>query len=182
MVLATLWMPILLSAVIVFVASSIVHMLLPYHRSDYKQLPNEEAARAALKGVPPGMYMVPWCTHNKADMAAARPKFVEGPVGGITIRPNGEINMGRFLGLWFLFCLLLSYFTAYVALHTLPRGAHYTEVFRIVGATAFIGYGLSQFQNSIWKGQPWANTVKEILDGLLYALLTAGAFGWLWPR
>jgi hypothetical protein len=90
--------------------------------------------------------------------------------------------MGKYLGQWFAYCVLVSYFTAYVALHTLPRGAHYTEVFRIVGATAFIGYGLSQLQSGIWKGQPWGVTMKEAIDGLLYGLLTAGTFGWLWPR
>lgn len=182
MVLASLWMPILLSAVIVFIASSILHMVLPYHRSDYKQLPNEEAARAALKGVPPGSYIIPYCTHDKKQMEAAKPKFLEGPVAGLTVRPTGEINMGKFLGLWFVNCVLISYFTAYVALHTLARGTPYPEVFRIVGATAFIGYGLSQFQNSIWKGQPWGLTAKEMFDGLIYGLLTAGTFGWLWPR
>ncbi len=182
MVLATLWMPILLSAVIVFVASAIVHMVLPYHRSDYKKLPNEEPARAALKGVPPGMYMIPWATHKKEEMEAAKPKFVEGPVAVVTMRAPGEIQMGKYLVQWFIYCVLVSYFTAYVALHTLMRGTHYPDVFRIVGATAFIGYGLSQFANSIWKGQPWGVTAKEMIDGLLYALLTAGTFGWLWPR
>jgi hypothetical protein len=182
MVLSTLWMPVLLSAVIVFIASSIAHMVLPHHRSDYHKLPNEEAARGALKGVPAGVYMIPYCTHKKEDMEAAKPKFAEGPVAIVTMRPPGEVQLGKFLGLWFVFCVLVSYFTAYVALHTLPRGTHYTEVFRIVGATAFLGYGLSQFANSIWKGQPWSVTVKEMIDGLVYALLTAGTFGWLWPR
>jgi len=25
-------------------------------------------------------------------------------------------------------------------------------------------------------------TIKEVVDGLIYGLLTAGTFGWLWPR
>src|SRR6266851_8791731 len=40
--LSALWLPIVLSAVIVFVASSIMYMLLPYHRSDYRKLPEED--------------------------------------------------------------------------------------------------------------------------------------------
>jgi len=45
-----------------------------------------------------------------------------------------------------------------------------------------MAYGVGNFANSIWKGQPWGATAKEIFDGLLYALGTGGAFGWLWPR
>ena len=33
--LAALWLPILLSAVIVFVASSLIHMVSGWHKSDY---------------------------------------------------------------------------------------------------------------------------------------------------
>lgn len=182
MVLTTLWMPVLLSAVIVFIASSILHVVSPHHRSDYKKLPDEEAARAAMRGVPPGLYMIPYCSHDKAQREAAKDKFKDGPVAAVTMRPSGEINMGTYLVQWFLYCVLVSYFVAYVALHTLPTGTRYPQVFRIVGAAAFLAYGVSQVANGIWKGQPWGVTIKEVIDGLIYALLTAGTFGWLWPR
>jgi hypothetical protein len=35
---------------------------------------------------------------------------------------------------------------------------------------------------SIWYSRAWINTIKSTIDGLIYALLTAGTFGWLWPR
>ncbi len=35
--LMSLWIPILVSAVIVFVLSSIIHMVLPYHRTDLRK-------------------------------------------------------------------------------------------------------------------------------------------------
>ena len=35
---------------------------------------------------------------------------------------------------------------------------------------------------AIWMGKPWSVAWKEVFDGLLYGLVTAGAFGWLWPR
>ena len=47
--LTSLWLPILLSAVVVFAASSIIHMVLPYHRNDFKKLPDEEGFLAALR-------------------------------------------------------------------------------------------------------------------------------------
>ena len=182
--LFALWLPILLSAVIVFVASSIIHMVLPYHRSDYKQLPDEDKLRAALRsaGLQPGLYHFPFCTHKEMNTPAAQEKFKEGPVGFVTIFPSGPPNMPKFLGLWFVYCLILGVFTAYLTGRTVAFGAHYRVVFRVVGTAAFMAYGLGPMVNGIWKGQPWSVVFKEAFDGLVYALLTAGTFGWLWPR
>lgn len=182
--LFALWLPILLSAVIVFVASSIIHMVLPYHRSDYKQLPDEDKLRAALRsaGLQPGLYHFPFCTHKEMNTPAAQEKFKEGPVGFVTIFPSGPPNMSKFLGLWFVYCLIIGVFTAYLTGRTVAFGAHYRVVFRVVGTAAFMAYGLGPMVNGIWKGQPWSVVFKEAFDGLVYALLTAGTFGWLWPR
>jgi hypothetical protein len=56
------------------------------------------------------------------------------------------------------------------------------RVFRFVGVTAFIGYTVALRQMSIWYRRAWSTTLKATVDGLIYALLTAGTFGWLWPR
>ena len=181
---ATLWLPILVSAVIVFVASSILHMLLTYHRSDYKKIPDEESALAGLRGanLPVGVYMFPHCDHKEMKSPATQEKFKRGPVGVLTVFPNQTPNMGRYLGLWFAYCIIVSFFTAYLTSHTLPAGTHYLTVFRVAGTTAFMAYGVANIANSIWKAQPWSNTIKEVIDGLIYAMLTAGTFGWLWPK
>jgi hypothetical protein len=71
---------------------------------------------------------------------------------------------------------------SYLAGHTLPPGAHYRAVFRVAGTGAFLAYGLGNLSNGIWKGQPWSVVIKEVIDGLVYAALTAGTFAWLWPR
>ncbi len=180
--LSALWVPIVVSAVIVFVASSILHMVLPYHRSDYGKLPNEDAAAAALRGTAPGMYILPYCTHEEMKSPAVQEKMKAGPVGTILLRRPGQINMGKFLGMWFVFCLIISFFTAYLAGRTLAAGVHYLTVFRVAGTAAFMAYGLANFANGIWKGEPWGVVTKEVIDGLIYGLLTAGTFGWLWPR
>lgn len=180
--LSMLWIPIVVSAVLVFVASSILHMVLPYHRSDYRKLPNEDAAAAALRGTAPGMYILPYCTHQEMKSPAVQEKFKSGPVGTVLLRPPGPIQMGKFLGLWFGFCLIVGFFTAYLAGRTLAPGVHYLVVFRVVGTAAFMAYGLSNLANGIWKGEPWGVVAKEVVDGLIYGLLTAGTFGWLWPR
>jgi hypothetical protein len=182
--LSALWLPIILAAVIVFIASSILHMMLPYHRSDYKKLPDEEKVGAAIReaGVQPGLYMFPHVTHAEMKSADCQEKFKRGPVGTVNIRQNGPINMGKFMGLWFVYCLIVSYFTAYATGITLAAGTNYLVVFRVAGTVAFMTYGLSQLANGIWKGEPWSMVIKEVIDGLIYGLLTAGTFGWLWPR
>jgi hypothetical protein len=183
--LTALWLPILLSAVIVFVASSIIHMASPWHKNDYPGVPNEEGLRAALRplAIPPGDYMVPRPVSREE---LRDPKFLEkvneGPNLILTVMPNGPWSMGRNLSLWFLYSLVVSLFAAYVASRALPRGAEYMQVFRFAGTTSFLGYAGALWQMSIWYHRAWSTTVKATVDGLIYALLTAGTFGWLWPR
>jgi hypothetical protein len=182
--LTALLLPILLSAVIVFVASSIIHMVLPYHRSDYRQLPEEDKLLTTLRtaGLKPGLYHFPFCTHKDMNSPAQQEKFKQGPVGMLTVFPSGPPAMPKFLAKWFVYCLIIGLFVAYLMGHTVASGAHYRVVFRVAGTAAFLAYSLGPLVNSIWKGQPWSVTLKEAFDGLLYSLLTAGTFGWLWPR
>ena len=182
--LSALWLPIVLSAVIVFVASSIMHMLLPYHRSDYKGLPDEDKILSTLRaaGLKRGLYIFPFTTHKDMRSPAVIEKYNQGPVGMLTVFPIGPPVMPKFLGQWFTYCLIIGFFVAYLAAHTVAPGTYYLAVFRIVGTAAFLAYGLGNISNSIWKGQTWSMTIKEMIDGLVYALLTAGTFGWLWPR
>jgi hypothetical protein len=182
--LASLWLPILLSAVIVFFASSVMHMLLPYHHSDYGQLPKEDNVLTALRsaGLTPGLYRFPFGTFKEMKSPAMIEKYKQGPVGTLTILTSGQPNMPKLLGMWFGYSLIVGFFVAYLVGHTVAAGASYPAVFRVAGTAAFLAYGLGQLINSIWKGQPWGVTVKEVIDGLVYGLLTAGTFGWLWPR
>ncbi len=182
--LVALLIPVLLSAVIVFIASSIMHMVLPYHRSDYRQLPDEDKVLPSLRsaGLTPGLYNFPHCTHKDMKSPAMQEKFKQGPVGFLTVIPSGPVAMPKFLILWFIYCLIVGFFVAYLAAHTVAPGAQYLAVFRVVGTAAFLAYGLGNLSNGIWKGQPWSMVFKESFDGLVYGLLTAGTFGWLWPR
>ena len=182
--LAALWLPILLSAIIIFVASSIMHMLLPYHKGDYHQLPEEDQLLTALRGagLKRGLYVFPYTTHKEMKSPAMVEKYKQGPVGMMTVLPSGPPAMAKFLVMWFVYCVIIGFFVAYLTAHTVAPGATYRAVFRVAGTAAFLAYGLGNLSNGIWKGQPWAMTVKEVVDGLVYGLLTAGTFGWLWPR
>lgn len=183
--LAALWLPILLSAVLVFVSSTLIHMVLKYHASDYRALPNEEALRASFRGAnaPPGQYIVPHVSDMKL---MGSPEYLakvnEGPVAVLNLRPNGVVGMGKALGQWFVFSLVVSTGTALVASTVLPVGTSYMMVFHTVGLIAWLAYAAGQLPAAIWMGKPWSIAAKEVLDGLIYGLVTAGAFGWLWPR
>jgi hypothetical protein len=180
----SLWLPILLSAVFVFIVSSLIHMALGYHRNDFIKLPDEEKVMDDLRkyNIPPGEYTMPRA-ENMKDMGS--PEYVEkmkkGPVAFMTVLENGPTQMGGQLALWFLYSVVVGIFAAYIAGRALGPGAYYLAVFRFVGATAFVGYTLALWQNSIWYKRKWSTTFKNTFDGLLYALITAGTFGWLWP-
>lgn len=182
--LAALWLPIVLGAVIVFIASSIMHMALKYHQGDYRKLPDEDKLLPALRaaGLTRGLYLFPYCKHQEMKSPEMAEKWKQGPNGILTIMPTGMPQMPKFLGQWFGYCLVINFFVAYLAAHTLAPGTHYLGVFRVVGTAAFLGFGLGNLSNGIWKGQPWSMVIKEVVDGLIYGLLVAGTFGWLWPK
>jgi hypothetical protein len=183
--LGALWLPIMLSAVLVFLTSFVVHMVLRYHASDYTKLPNEDAVRAAIRsGSPkPAQYIIPYCPNPK-DMQSPemQQKFTEGPIAVLNLKAAGPPSMGPQLGQWFVFNLVISFFIAYLAAHTIAPGTPYLEVFRVVGTVGFLAYAAGTVPAAIWMGKPWSVALKEVFDGLLYGLVTAGTFGWLWPR
>jgi hypothetical protein len=183
--LGALWLPIVLSAVLVFIASSIIHMVLKYHSKDYTRLPNEDAVRAAIRtgNPPPAQYIIPYCSDMKAmETPEMKQKYLEGPVAVLNIMRPGPPTMGKALGQWFVFILVVSIFIAFAAAHAISAGAPYLHVFRVVGMIGFLAYGMGQVPAAIWMGKPWKVAVKELFDGLVYGLVAAGTFGWLWPR
>jgi hypothetical protein len=183
--ITSLWLPIFLSAVFVFIASSIFHMVLPFHRRDVRKTPREDELQAAMRGfsIPPGDYAIP-CAGSPADMK--NPAFVEklakGPIVYMTVAPAGRASMGTALVQWFIYTIVVGIFAAYITGRALGPGAPYLQVHRFAGATAFIGYSLALAQPSIWYKRSWRTTLLSMFDGLIYGLLTGGTFGWLWPR
>lgn len=180
----SLWLPILVSAVFVFIVSSIIHMALGYHRNDFGQVPDEGKVMEALRNfkIPVGDFFMPYAPDQKAmNEPDYKEKLEKGPRVVMTVMPAGNPGMGKALATWFLYSLIVSFFAAYITSVALEPGAHYLTVFRFIGTTAFMGYGLAHMQASIWYGRKWSTTFKNLVDALIYALVTAGTFGWLWP-
>lgn len=180
MTIMALWIPILVSAVAIFIAGAIIWTVMPWHRTDWARLPDEEAVRGTLKDTPAGMYSVPNCPDqaqfNDPEM---QQKFIDGPQAFITVVPSGLPRMGPKLALMFVYNLLVAVICAYFVSRTAAPGADYLAIFRIAGAVAFVAYGVAYIQESVWFGRSWSATAKTFLDALIYGLLTGGVFGWL---
>ncbi|MBI2619040.1 MAG: hypothetical protein HYW57_03070 [Ignavibacteriales bacterium] len=180
----SLWLPILLSAVFVFLISFVLHTVLTYHFKDFRKIPNEDAVMDELRkhNIPDGEYALPYAMNQKElNTPEFKEKVNKGPAAFLTIWKGGQPSMATSLTQWFVYCLIVGVFAAYVAGRALGPGAEYLAVFRFAGTTAFLGYTLALWQDSIWYKKSWAATLRNTFDGLVYGLLTAGTFGWLWP-
>ncbi len=180
-----LWLPIVLSSVFVFIVSSIIHMLSPWHKGDFPQLANQEKIMDALRpfNLQPGDYLLPR-PEGRGDMKS--PAFLElvnkGPKVIMTVMQPGMTGMGKSLGGWFVYLLVVNAFGAYIAGRALPLAADPMRVYQFVGATTFLGYSLALWQASIWWQKSIGITIKSTIDGLIYAVIAAATFGWLWPH
>lgn len=180
MSIMSLWQPILASAVLAFIAGSVIWMAMPWHKTDWSRLADEDAVRNALKGNAAGQYNIPnW--RDQADLKSPelQQKYKDGPVAFITVLPSGQPSMGLPMLLMFGYNLLVSIVCAYFVSRTLAPGADYLAIFRIAGTVAFISYGMAYIQESVWFGRPWSSTLKLFLDAAIYAGVVGGAFGWL---
>ncbi|HEY8133442.1 MAG TPA: hypothetical protein VII12_16320, partial [Thermoanaerobaculia bacterium] len=183
--LAALWLPILLSAVFVFIVSSIIHMTPLWHKNDYPAMPNQDQVSSALRSlaIPPGDYVIPRAKDMKEMRTPEfKEKFKTGPVVFMTILANPKMSMTRPLTLWFIYILVTNFLAALVASWTLAPGADREMVFCVMGTTTFLGYVAALWQMSIWYGRALSMTIKSTIDGLIYAAIAAGTFVWLWPR
>jgi len=180
MSIMTLWQPILASAVLAFIAGSVIWMFMPWHKKDWSKTSDEEGVRSALKGLAPGQYNLPHCKDpSEFKEPAMAEKLKDGPIAFITVLPSGVPNMAPQLVMMFGYNLLVAIVCAYFVSRTAAPGADYLAIFRIAGTVAFVSYGMAYVQESVWFGRPWSSTAKTFLDAIIYAVLTGGAFGWL---
>jgi hypothetical protein len=181
--LAQLWLPIVVSAVLVFVLSAVTHMFLPARKTEWGRLAKEADLQAALRGVTPGLYAFPASsTPGENPTPEDLKRWAAGPSGWLSLVPAGPFNMGRNLGLSLLMNLFVSFFAAYIAAHALGVAPHYRAVFRLVGSIGFLAYAVGPIYEAIWYWKPAKSLGLGAIDALLYGLAMGGVFGWLWPR
>lgn len=182
--LTSLWLPILLATVAAWIASILIHLLLKLHDNDYQPLSNEDEVATAIRNGQPtkGIHNIPFSVDMK-ELAneTMQAKFKKGPVAFVTIFDNGLPAMGKLVlqqVLYFLFGMILIGYCASLAI---APNADYLVVFRVVSAIGFLTFGWALIPMSIWYGHLWSTTMKYLFDALVYGLLAAGVFAWLWP-
>ena len=182
--LTELWLPVVVSGFAVFILSALAWTVMPHHKKDWRGMPNEDAVLAAMRTNPPapGQYAIPFFDPRMRDDPVLKERIAKGPNGYFTAIQSGMPSMGPMMAQSFVFYLVVSTLVAYVAWHGLRAGAEYLMVFRIAGTTAMMAYILASVPESIWFGRPWRNFGMQVIDGIVYGLVTAGIFGWLWPR
>ena len=184
MPLGSLWLAVVVSTVVVFVLSALMHAVLKYHAKEVAAVPDEDALSHAVakQGLAPGAYLVPHGGDgSKCKDPAFKARWEKGPNFFLTVGPSGPMSMGKPLILWALTCFLVSFLTAYVARHALDFGAAQVDIARIVGTVSFMAYTMGSLTESIWKWRPWASTCLAFVDGAVYAAATAACFAFLWP-
>ena len=182
--LISLLLPVVLSAVAVFVLSSVIHMAMPWHKNDYEKVPDEDGLMAAMRpfGLAVGDYMMPRPSSG-ADMKSPEfmAKVAKGPVAIMTIRP-GTWNMGQTMATWFVFTLLVSIVAACMTGAVMAPGADDHDVFHYAGAVTFLCFAMGGVPQSIWYGRKWSTTFKHGLDSLIYGAATGLIFSMFWPK
>lgn len=200
MTLIELWLPILVSAAAVWIASALAWMLLPHHKGDYKKLPNEDGVMSAVRqlSIAPGLYFFPHMTGCSKNMdAAAKEKFEKGPHGMLQVWPPDAFGkMGRNMILSFIFYVIVSATVAYLATMGLHGpspaaaaadslgadiGKDFMHIFRFTGTAAIMAYCFAQIPHQIWFGTPTRNIITCLVDGIAYGIITGLIFAWLWP-
>lgn len=182
--LLQLWMPILLGTVLAWIASAVIHVAIKFHNSDYQQLDNEDEVMSAVRNASPqlGVHTFPFCIDmNEMKKESVQEKFAKGPVGMLTIFPDGMPPMGKLMAQQISFFLLGCLLIAYCATLALEPGAEYMTVFRFVAVVGFLTFGWGVIPFSIWFGHLWSMTAKYLVDALVYGVVVAGSFAWLWP-
>ena len=180
----SLWLPVVVSTIAVFVVSCVIHVVMTHHKGDFGKLPDEDAlADEVRRQAPaPGQYMFPHCGGKEGMKDPAfKAKWERGPALFLVVRGAGMPGMGPAMGLWALNVFAVSFLTAYVARHALQPGAACVEVARITGTVGIAAYTMATWTESIWKWRPWRVTVLAVVDGVVYAVAAALVFCWLWP-
>lgn len=179
--LTALWLPIVLSSIALFIASAVAWMFMPHHKGDYAKLSNEDQFMGQIREakIPVGRYMFPnMGSHKNANDPEMKRKCSEGPVGTLTIL--GNVNMGANMACTFVFFLIASACLAYLLWLVIPGSdTSFFRLFRIAGTAGILTYTASAIPNDIWFKRPtWTN----VIDGIVYGLITGAIFAALWPR
>ncbi len=178
--LLSLCIPIIAATVALFFASYLSWMVLPFHRKDWVKLAKEDQFMQAVRDceIPIGSYMFPGCdSPEEMKSEAYNKKWEAGPCGILSVYP--KVNMGRNLGLTFLYFLVVNFCLAYLATLALQPGANFMAVFRFVSTAGLMTFLAAIVQHAIWFH---SRIVGHILESIAYAAISGSIFAAMWPK
>jgi hypothetical protein len=188
--LLSLWLPILLSAAAVWIASMIVGMALPHHKQDWIGLPDppgEDGFMDYLRksGLKPGNYLFPDFRGREALKSEKVEKALkEGPVGHLSVWQTPLTMGGKMVGTFIVYLVvsaLIAYLTR-VALPPIPGPTPFAKVFQFATTAGVLAYCFSFIPNALWWGSYKRTIVANVIDGILYAAITGAIVAWRWPH
>ena len=177
--MTSLLLPIALSAVALFFASFLSWMVMQLHRKDWVKLEKEDDFLKAVRkiGIPNGSYMFPGCeTPEEMKNEEYKKKWGAGPCGIITI--FSKVNMGKNLGLTFLYFLVASFCLGYLAKLAIEPGEEFLAVFRFVATAGFMTFLAAIIQQAIWFH---IRIIGHVIESVAYAAISGAIFGVMWP-
>ena len=182
--LVSLWLPILLSAVAVWIVSAVVWMALPHHKNDFIALPDEDGFMDDLRkrGIKPGNYVFPdFRKRDSMETDKVKNALQQGPVGHLSLWQPPLTMGGKMIGTFIVY-LVVSALIAYLARVALPTPAPFAKVFQVVATAGVLAYSFSFIPNSIWFGSYKRTIAAGFIDGIVYGLITGAIFAWRWPH
>jgi hypothetical protein len=201
--LAHLWLPILVSGVAVWIVSALCWMAIGHHNKDTAGIPNEQDFTDTIRrlNLKPGNYGFPDFQKCKSLPKEEKAKFFKdwdkNPSG--LLRVWAPANMGVNMFMTFLFYLVTSVVLAYLGWIVLPHGgsvatttadthismglgSSFSHVFRVISTAAVLAYCFASFPNDLWFQKSRRAMLMNLIDGVVFALITGAVFAWLWPK
>lgn len=178
--LASLWLPIVLSGVALFFISFLAWMVLGLHKQDWLKIAKEDDFIRAVAecGLERGTsYMFPMCSKpEEMKSEAFQRKMQTGPRGVVTAFASN--SMGQNLALTFVYFLVVSFCLAYLGSIVLQPGADFKTVFRFFATAGWLAFLAAIVPHSIWfKIRIVGHVIESIADAIVVGLIFAA----LWP-
>ncbi len=180
--MAELWMPILTTAVVVFILSCLAWTISPHHKPEYRKLAAEPGFLDALRtlNIPAGGYFFPYVDGAGMKTEEGKRLMNEGPWGRMRLYGKKPGMGGSMLGSFVLY-LVVSAAIAFVGTMTIPAGAGFGDVLRVLGTVGVLSYSVAVIPQIIWFERQWSVFFTHLFDGVVFGLATGLVFAWMWP-
>ena len=178
--LISLFFPVLLTTVALFISGFLCWAILPNHKPDWQKLPNEDEFLDAIAelNLPRGNFAYPHAMDQQSMESDTYKRAVERGTFG-TVQVWGEApKMGTNLIRQVVYLLVTNSCLAYLSTLALPAGADFMQVFRFVATAALLTFTVAVVPGTIWFKN---RLTGYLIDGVIQAVIVGAIFGSMWP-